>query len=204
MSETASAEPNLSSDITEWLLGEAKTLPRGPVLLKELGARLNAAGLPLARISFHVRTLHPQLYGIGFYWYRGNEDVRVFEVPHGLRETDLYRRSPIRLIFDEGACELRQPLSLEDDAFDFELYAELKAERYTDYLALPLVFTDGKVHCTTWVTDREGGFTEAHIQQIRAVLPIFSLLIEIHLNRRIAINLLDTYVGRQAGERILA
>ena len=33
---------------------------------------------------------------------------------------------------------------------------------------------------------------------------VYSLLLEIHLNRRIAINILDTYVGHRAGERILA
>jgi len=203
MSGSVPSAQNTPTGIVEWLLGEAKTLPRGSALLKELGIRLNAAGLPLARVSFHVRTLHPQLYGLGFYWYRGKDDVRVFEVPHGLRETELYQRSPLRLIFDEGAKELRQPLNLEDDAFDFELYAELKADGYTDYLALPLIFSDSKVHCTTWVTDQDGGFAETDIQQIRTLLPIFSLLIEIHLNRRIATNLLDTYVGRQAGERIL-
>ncbi|MGI9450163.1 MAG: adenylate/guanylate cyclase domain-containing protein [Geminicoccaceae bacterium] len=194
----------MKSDIVEWLLGEAKALPSGLALLKELGARLNASGLPLARASFHVRTLHPQLFGVGFYWYRGQEDdTRIFEAPHGVRETDLYRRSPMRLIFDEGVTELRQSLELDDDAFDVPLYQELKADGFTDYLALSLTFCDGKVHGTTWVTDRKGGFKKEHIEQIRTILPIFSLLIEIHLNRRIAVNLLNTYVGRHAGERIL-
>ncbi len=202
----ASTESNdmPSSSVVDWLLGDARYLPRGSVVLKELGHRLNAAGMQLARVSFHVRTLHPQLMGVGFLWYRDKDEVRVFEAHHGLRETELYQRSPLRLIFDEGVKEIRQPLDLDDGAFDFELFAELKAEGFTDYLALPLTFSDGKVHCSTWVTDREGGFDKSQLVQIHTILPIFSLLIEIHTNRRIAINLLDTYVGRQAGERVLS
>ena len=51
-------------------------------------------------------------------------------------------------------------------------------------------------------TARAASTTE-HLTQIEDLLPVVSLLLEIHLNRRIAIDLLDTYVGRDAGERIL-
>ena len=42
------------------------------------------------------------------------------------------------------------------------------------------------------------------LAQIYDLLPLLGLLLEICLNRRIAINLLDTYLGHDAGERILA
>jgi len=191
--------------ITDWLLGsEARQLPSGPAVLKELCLRLNTAGLPLARASFHVRTLHPQLFGIGYYWHRGQDDIDVFRARHGVRDTDIYKQSPIRLIFEREVDEIRQSLDLPDEAFAFPRYAEIKAEGMTDYLCLPLTFSDGKTHVATWSTDAKGGFTDDHVALIKAVLPIFSFLIEIHLNRRIAINLLNTYVGHQAGERILA
>jgi len=204
MVDPSPADRDLLTGPMTWLLSDARFLPSGAALLKELGRRLNDAGMPLARASFHVRTLHPQLLGVGFYWYRDKEDVRVDEVPHELRDSDLYQRSPLRLIFDEGVAEIRQPLDLDDEAFDFKLYAEFKADGFTDYLALPLTFSDGKVHCATWMTDREGGFDRSQLDQIRRIMPIFSFLIEIHLNRRIAVNLLNTYVGRQAGERVLS
>ncbi|MGI9437557.1 MAG: adenylate/guanylate cyclase domain-containing protein [Geminicoccaceae bacterium] len=201
--ETIRPSASASSAIIDWLLTDARRLPSGPALLKELGQRLYAKGLPLMRASFHVRTLHPQLYGIGFFWYRGQDDIRIFEARHGLRDTDLYQRSPLRLIFDEGVDQIHESLERDDDSLEFPLYAELKAEGMTDYLSLPLTFSDGKTHATTWTTDRRGGFAADDIEQVKTILPIFSLLIEIHLNRRIAINLLNTYVGHHAGERIL-
>ena len=196
--------PAAAVPVIAWLLGDARTLPNGPAALKELGLRLNAAGLRLARASFHVRTLHPQFFGIGFFWYRGEDEIRTFLAEHGIRDTDLYQRSPLRLIFEEEVDQLHRSLEQPDEVQPFPLFAELKAEGFTDYLALPLMFSDGKIHCTTWVSDKPGGFDEDDIALIKSILPIFGLLIEIHLNRRIAVNILNTYVGHQAGERILS
>lgn len=204
MEDPSIAETSEPTATIAWLLGEAKQLPSGPALLKALSLRLNEIGLPLARTSFHVRTLHPTLFGLGFRWYRGREEIEVFHAEHGVVDTDLYQRSPLRLIFDGHVDEIRQPLDLDEDRFEFPFYQDLKSEGFTDYRAFALTFSDGKTQATTWTTDREGGFTDAQIGLIKRLLPIFSLLIEIHLNRRIAINLLDTYVGRKAGERVLS
>lgn len=199
-----SANPNVTA-IIDWLLGsEARRLQNAAAILKELCPRVNAAGLPLARVSFHVRTLHPQLFGVGFFWYRGRDDIEVFYARHGVRDTEDYRQSPLHLIFDEGAKEVRQSLELPDEAFEFQRYVEIKAEGMTEYLILPLDFSDGQTHASTWSTDNAGGFTDGQVAAIHRILPIVGLLIEINLNRRITINLLDAYVGHQAGERILA
>ena len=199
-----SASPDVT-EIIDWLLGgEARRLPNAQAILKELCPRLHAAGLPIARVSFHLRTLHPQLFGVGFYWYRGRDDIEIFYARHGVRDSDIYRKSPLHLVFDQGVKEVRQSLELPDEAFDYERYAEIKAEGMTEYLILPLHFSDGKTHASTWSTDRPGGFTDDQVRALHQILPIVGLLIEINLNRRISINLLDAYVGHQAGERILA
>jgi adenylate cyclase len=203
MTDAPFSPPAAAGPIIAWLLGEARTLPNGPATLKELSQRLCAAGLQLGRASFHVRTLHPQFFGIGFYWYRDQEEIRTFLAEHGIRETGLYQRSPMRLIF-EGQDEVRQSLELPDESLPFPLFVEMKEEGFTEYLALSLIFSDGKRHGTTWTTDKAGGFDDDDIALIRSILPIFGLLIEIHLNRRIAVNILNTYVGREAGERILS
>lgn len=204
MVDASFSPPAAAGPVIAWLLGEARTLPNGPAALKELGLRLNAAGLALARASFHVRTLHPQFFGIGFFWYRGQDEIRTFMAQHGIRDTELYQRSPLRLIFGEEVDQLHHSLEQPDEAFPFPLFADLKADGFTDYLSLPMLFSDGKTHATTWASDKPGGFDDDDVALIKSILPIFGLLIEIHLNRRIAVNILDTYVGHQAGERILS
>ena len=127
----------------------------------------------------------------------------MFRAEHGIERTELFLRSPMRVLF-EGAGAVRQRLDLPEAEFAFPLFEELRQQGLTDYVALPITFTDGKIHGTTWSSDRPGGFASEELAQIEDLLPLFGLLLEIHFNRRIAINLLDTYVGHNAGERILA
>jgi adenylate cyclase len=135
---------------------------------------------------------------MGYYWQRGSDEIRVFRAEHGIQETSVYQQSPMRILF-EGAGAVRQRLDLPDVALRFPLFYELRDQGLTDYVALPVTFSDGKIHGT----DRPGGFSSSDLAQIYDLLPAFSLLLEIYLNRRIAITLLDTYVGHAAGERIL-
>ena len=116
-----------------------------------------------------------------------------------------FQNSPIRALF-EGADGVRQrfdiPMSAE--AREFGIYADLRAEGITDYMALPMVFTDGKRHACSWGTRQPGGFTTEHLMVINDLLPVLQMAIEIRVNRRIARTLLETYVGKFAGDRILS
>ena len=87
---------------------------------------------------------------------------------------------------------------------DFSILTEFRAEGMTDYLATPLFFTNGEVHSATWTTRRPGGFTAADIAAIETIAAPLARVAEVRALHRAAINLLDTYVGHHAGERILA
>jgi adenylate cyclase len=87
---------------------------------------------------------------------------------------------------------------------DFPVLSELRAEGITDYLASPLVFTDGAIHAVTCTTRQLGGFTDAQIAGIEAIITPLARVAEIRALRRMGSTLLDTYVGHDAGERILA
>jgi adenylate cyclase len=56
----------------------------------------------------------------------------------------------------------------------------------------------------TWSTDRPGGFTDADIAKLEAINPALAAIVDTRAVRRISGNLLDTYLGPQAGRRILA
>ncbi len=73
-----------------------------------------------------------------------------------------------------------------------------------DYIALPLHMSDGEVHASSWLTKDPDGFSDAHIDGMRSLLPPLTRMIEIWLLRRTAAGLLDNYVGPRAGARILA
>src|SRR5689334_11166160 len=57
-------------DVARWLLGPGRTLRQTSDLLHELSWRLYNVGVPLARTTFHIGTLHPQFLGLFCRWYR--------------------------------------------------------------------------------------------------------------------------------------
>jgi adenylate cyclase len=99
--------------------------------------------------------------------------------------------------------EVRRDLSVALAPDDFGILHDLKAEGFTDYLCAPLSFLSGETHAATFVTRAPGGFTDAHLATIRRMLRPLSRVAEIFALRRVAANLLSTYVGHDCGERIL-
>jgi adenylate cyclase len=67
-----------------------------------------------------------------------------------------------------------------------------------------MAFLSGDVHAITVATTAPGGFSAANLAAFEAIIDPMARLGEIIALHRTAANLLDTYVGRNAGERILA
>jgi adenylate cyclase len=189
----------------DWLVHDTAGIPYLDDLLAQLCARLHADGVPLDRATLHLRTLHPQFWGATLRWRPGMAAAELQFVGREVLGAARFLNSPVRALY-EGAEGIRQRLDLPlaEGTPEFGVYADLRAEGIVDYVALPMVSTDGKRHACTWATKREGGFATAHLVRINDLLPVLAMAVEIRLNRRIARNLLDTYVGKFAGERILA
>ena len=187
------------------LVRESGGTPYLDHLFAHVCAGLHAEGLPIDRATMHVRTLHPLFYGARMLWRPGLTEAEIFPVNHDVLDAPGFRHSPIRALYD-GAEAIRQRLDLPshpgDD--DFSIYADLREEGFTDYVALPLTSTDDRRHAVTFATKRAKGFATADLMRVDDLLPILSMTAEIRLNRRIAKNLLNTYVGPRAGERVLS
>jgi len=171
-------------------------------LVAELCDRLVECGIPLWRVAVFVRTLHPHIMGRRFIWHPG-AGVDVREAPFDLLETAEFRGSPVAKVYASG-MPVRRRLADADCPIDFPMLRELQDEGVSDYLASPLLFTDGDIHLATWTTRQPGGFTDAQIEGIESIIVPFARVAEIRALRRTAANLLDTYVGNNAGEQILA
>ena len=186
--------------LTEWLVDGARSAPSPPQMMAETCERLVAAGLPLARVGVFVRTLHPDIVGRNFVWRAGSEVV-VGSANYEMLDSEEYRTSPLAIVFAEG-CEIRAKLD-GPDGNRFPIFAELREEGTTDYIALPLLNVDGSVHASSWTTKQPGGFTDMQLKALRELIPPLSRLIEVTRLRFMSSILLDTYVGNRAGERIL-
>ena len=87
---------------------------------------------------------------------------------------------------------------------DYPVLHDLRDEGVTDYVVAPLHFSGGEVHFSSWATRQPGGFTDAEIEAIQSLIAPLARVAEIRAWYRVAGNLLTTYVGKNAGERVLA
>ena len=117
--------------------------------------------------------------------------------------TASYLTSPVVRVQATGET-IRRRLADPECPLDFPFLAEMREEAVTDYLAMPLRFTNGEIHGASFTTRAPGGFTAGQIAAIEAIGPPLARVAEVRGLRRTAINLLNAYVGRDAGERILA
>src|SRR3954466_1779171 len=188
--------------VVEWLEDGARSSQLSEDVLTELCRRMAEAGVPLWRVAVFVTTLHPDFMGRAFYW-RDDTGIKVVEAGYDMMERDEYLQSPVVAVYGSRP-PLRRHLADPACPDDYPVFKEFRADGATDYVAFPLAFTDGSIHVATWMTRQPGGFTPQQYADLTAVIAPLTRVAEIRALRRPASNLLDTYVGRQAGERILA
>ena len=186
--------------LIDWLIDGARSAASPTVMMAEICERLVRAGLPLWRVgdlradptSRHSR---PQFHLAAGGGGRGRQcGFRSLDSPE-------FRNSPLAIVFGEG----REVRCLLDDpeSHRFPFFEDMRAEGVTDYIALPLLHTDGSVHASSWTTRQPGGFSDEQLNALRSLMPPLARVVEIVSLRRTASILLDTYVGNRAGERIL-
>jgi adenylate cyclase len=197
-------------DISDWLMEQGLSEGDYGELLSEFCERLNAAGIHVMRSMMAMRTLHPTIDARGFIWRRGEDmDMDNFTTDRG--PTDAFLRSPLAyLLENRDILEVHRPLTGANAVLDFPVLRELKDEGATDYLIRKVPFRVASLQgyesgmLISWMTDAPDGFTESCLTALRRLAPRLALVMNNRLLREITINVLDTYVGHQAGERILS
>ncbi len=197
--------------LNDWLVERGLAGDKEVELLHGFANRCVAAGLPLTRGVAIIDTLHPIYEGRVFYWARDRtlETVVSEYGPSGDGESLAnWRKSPFYHLLYGGDSEMRRRLEAGETQ-DFEVLEELRRDGETDYLALVQRFTPeraiGEMDCflSRWTTDRPGGFADAEVAALRRLVPLLGLSIKSASLQRVAQSLVETYLGRDAGRRVL-
>jgi adenylate cyclase len=191
------------SPVVEWLLNEGWTVTDSTALIEEFAARLVAQGVPLSRLLVFIHSLQSQAMGVRFTWNRDSGCAESWSAPHSVMETGTFRDSPVFAIIEGTKAVIRRRLDNPNPRLDYPILKDLLAAGATDYVAMPLVFSDGETHVITFVADRPSGFTDAELDGMKKLVVVLARLLEVHTVRRTARNLLDTYLGKHTGERVL-
>lgn len=191
-----------TSGILAWLVNGVPGATTAPEVLAGFSSRLLAVGVPLDRTEAFVRTLHPHIVGRSFVW-RPGQPVEVLEKSYAYLQSREFLASPVAEVFQRGEY-VRRRLTGAIHEREQPSLTPLAAEGYTDFFVAPLTFLSGQNHAVTFATRHPGGLTDEHLAAIRSVVPGLARIGEILALSRTAANLLNTYVGRNAGERILS
>src|ERR1044071_831324 len=170
--------------------------------------RAGRIGLPITRAIVLADTLHPIYQGRAFRWNRDKDTTVLTE--YGRTDEDLgrWQRSPFFRLEESGETVLRRRLTAEVRQ-EFSIFAELIDAGMTDYIARVDRFATEAIIgnmdgiYSSWATDAPGGFSDAEIEALCRLTPLLALTVKAASLTRIAEALVQTYLGRDAGRRVL-
>ena len=197
--------------ITNWIVRRGLQGAQEADLLREFCEKCNAAGLPIARALVVIDTLHPVHEGTVFRWR--NDDVEENAVTNYGRTVegataDTWYRSPFYHVLQTGGEELRRRIGQGEPA-DFSIIQDMKDQGHTDYVVFVYRFatdaTIGEMDCvySGWSTRSPDGFSDAGMSALRLLVPALGLAIKSAGLANVAHTLVETYLGRDAGRRVI-
>jgi len=194
-------EPHLDLRIIQWLLRDGPRIADSTAFLNAFAEQLLANDLKVDRISTGVPILHPQVFSFSGLWELG----KGASERRNLANADTLSRlqhSPVKTVYEGGGpirCDLTAPAAKDE----YAIYADLRKEGFTDYLVIGVPFSDGSNKALSLATKRRGGFTTDETAAFVTLIPALAVNLEIQALRRTAQTLLEVYVGRHAGKRVL-
>ncbi len=191
-----------ANPLLNWVLQEAPAIATGRELTAAFGRQMRAAGIPLWKLSIIIQILHPQVVAFSQQWHSATGELEEMEHRLEQMQSPEYLNSPLVPIF-EGAGGIRRRLDIENPVLDFGVLQDLHAEGATDYVAMPMLFSDGQINVVCISSNRPGGFSTTDLGHLYEILAVLGRIYEVHALQHKAVSLLDTYLGSHAGERVL-
>ena len=201
-----------SNELASWVT-EAGLIGRSESeLMAGFCRRLVEAGVPLARALVILDTLHPIYEGRAFLWRSDRPEtgeVREYGRTTEGEAAENWRRSVFFHLLQSGEKMLRRRLA-EGDPVDFLSFKQARDEGMTDYIAMVHRFAEegviGEMDCvySSWATDAASGFDDADVLSVQRLAPFLNLAVKSAALARMAGTLAETYLGRDAGRRVMS
>ena len=201
----------LRVSISDWILAQALAGANEIDVLAGACDRMSEAGVPVLRASVAHNLLDPTFDARGVRWQRGeggvNEDYPRSD--DALADAD-WLRSPFYQLLESRKPTLRRRLDATYRIGEFPMLDQFQQEGMTDYVAFAsrigesVRLGEGEGIVASWTTDAPGGFTDAQVQLLDDVMRPLTLAFTLQSTTRAARTLIQTYLGSDAAERVLA
>ena len=200
------------SRLHTWLTEAALAGQSETALLDGFCRRALDNGVPIARATVMIDTLHPVHEGRAFFWRRDGGEAQTQLVEYGPtgegEAAEAWHRSVLFHLLQTGGSLFRVRFHAGENA-DFPTLAQMRGEGMTDVAAMVTRFPRSGVIgemdslYSYWATDRPRGFEDAHVEAIAGLMPMLALAVKCVSLARIAGTLVETYLGRDPGRRVL-
>jgi adenylate cyclase len=200
------------SELRTWLTDAALAGKSETALLDGFCRRALNAGLPIARAAIIIDTLHPVHEGRAFFWRREAGQTQTELVEYGPTSegeaAENWRRSVFFHLLQTGGSLFRVRFHAGETA-DFFNFARMRDEGMNDVAAMITRFAGsgaiGEMDSlySYWATDHPHGFDDTHVEALAGLMPMLALAVKCVSLARIAGTLVETYLGRDAGRRVL-
>ena len=195
-------EPASDNPWVPWLVKDAWKAGSTKELVAHLAEALVANGLNIHRLRLMIQTLNPQLFALAYTWQQDADEVTEFQATHAGVQSDAFRDSPLAVILN-GEGGVRRRLDVPNPRLDYPILHDLVEQGATDYVAMPMRFSDGQINIITLVSREPGGFSTECLGHLHEILPNLSRQVEAHAQRVSSLSLLQTYLGGHTGERVI-
>ncbi|NKB53974.1 MAG: hypothetical protein GKR97_17465 [Rhizobiaceae bacterium] len=200
--------------IADWLLTRALEDADLIETIQFLTKRLVEGGIPISRFVAGRAQLHPLIAAYDVRWDAKSGRVEITTVPRESFSLEAIRKTPFGSMDASRTQHIRANLTKPEDVAKFELFEQLRESGVTDYAAWTKEFfaesfelrqggtyTPGMT--LSVCTNRHSGFSESDIAGFESIkVPIF-LCARMFTERYLARELLETYLGRNTGNRVL-
>ena len=191
-----------ANTVIEWLFETGLEFQDSTEFVGALARTMLAAGAPVDRLLITILTLNPEIVATSNSWSSDTDRVTAFNAERQVRESERYIGSPMQQLL-ETEKRVRQRLDrLPPDAH--RAYTELEEEGYVDYLGLPVSFGDILGSVVIVNSKRPDGFSAHDIEQFRRVRKYLAPILEVFSLKYLARSVLDTYVGKRTGAKVLS
>jgi len=191
----------MATHLIRWLLTDGTKIEATHLLLKATCTHLRHMGIPVDRTFVGSVVSHPQVSGMSSMYEHPTSTSRDLLVPNeivarGIQQGD----SPIGYALNTKQ-NLRAQLQL-GQTFQMQDLIELRESGYTDYVAFPLLLHAEPTGAIAFATMRGGGFTDEDIHTLEQLTPALSMVVAQNTSERIQLELLQNYLGRDAGKKV--
>ena len=202
------------AEISDWIIESALVGLKETDIIDGVCQRLDASGTKVMRVQVAQQVLHPIFAGMGFRWERGKRVEKADWERTEFQDRDI-ANSPYGKLFEDQVESWRFKIEGANEELPYPILEELRDRSATDYVAFATQFKEGALRdagtdnspkgmISSWTVDHAGGYTDAQLDQLTRVVRTLGLALKSGRNQRMARTLLEVYLGKDAGRRVLS